>query len=345
MRCLPLSSALIVHPAVAAKWDIVPALGIQETYTDNLRLTSTAKQSDWATILTPGVAISGVGPRLRVNLAYSLQAISHTADGADSAINHNLFGTAAAELLEKLAYLDARASISQVNTSVLAPQAVSNVNITGNRTTAKTFLLSPYLLRTIGNDAQAEARYTYSAVDTDNGALSRTDSNRLDLRLASGPSYKLYTWNIAAHKEKITGSRTADTEFASVAATARRLITYNLYLTSSVGYDENDYVSIGGTPNSGVSWTTGIDWTPTPRTHLAATLGKRYYGDSYSLDFSHRTRLTIWRARYSDEVTTTRSQLLVPSSARRRSGNTSSTTACRPTSARRRKSSPTRSSW
>jgi uncharacterized protein (PEP-CTERM system associated) len=314
VRCLPLSSALIVHPALAAKWDIIPTLGIEETYTDNLRLTPTNKQSDFATVLTPGVIINGVGARGRLDLTYSLQSIYHTQEGAQNELNHLLNASATAEMVEKLAYVDARASIQQLNTSVLGPQAVSNVNITGNRTTAKTFLVSPYLRRTFGSEAEGLARYTYSVVDSDSGNFRQTEGNRVDLSLASGPSYRLYTWNITAYTDQIKGRTTADTEFSAINATGRRLISYNLYLTSSVGYEKNNYVSIGGAPTSGVSWSTGIDWMPTPRTRLAGTIGQRYYGDSYSFDFNHRARITVWSARYSEEITTTREQLLLPTS-------------------------------
>jgi uncharacterized protein (PEP-CTERM system associated) len=272
VRFLPLSSALIIHPALAAKWDIVPTLGAEETYTDNLRLSNTNQQSDFATILSPGIIVNGVGARARLGLTYRAQSISHSQDGAETALNHYLDANGSAEVLEKLAYVDARASISQVNASILGPQAVSNVNITGNRATAKTFLVSPYLRREFGSEAQGEARYTYSVVDTDSGTLGRSDSNRLELRVNSGPSYKLYTWNVSGSKERITGSGRAQNEFASIQASGRRLLTYNLYLTSSVGYEENNYVSLGGSETSGVSWNTGIDWTPTPRTRLAATL-------------------------------------------------------------------------
>jgi uncharacterized protein (PEP-CTERM system associated) len=56
-----------------------------------------------------------------------------------------------------------------------------------------------------------------------------------------------------------------------------------------------------------------MDWTPTPRTRLAAAVGERFYGDYYSLEFTHRTHLTTWSAGYNQNVTTTRSQFFLPS--------------------------------
>src|SRR5262245_18512900 len=73
VRCLPLSSAILVHhPAVAAKWDIVPTLAFEETYTDNVALSPDAtKRSDWVTVVTPGIFINADGARLKFNLNYS----------------------------------------------------------------------------------------------------------------------------------------------------------------------------------------------------------------------------------------------------------------------------------
>jgi uncharacterized protein (PEP-CTERM system associated) len=41
-------------------------------------------------------------------------------------------------------------------------------------------------------------------------------------------------------------------------------------------------------------------------------MGQRFYGDTYSLDFRHRSRLTAWSVTYSENVTTSRSELFIP---------------------------------
>ena len=56
----------------------------------------------------------------------------------------------------------------------------------------------------------------------------------------------------------------------------------------------------------------GFDWTPTPRTRLAATAGQRLGDETYSFEFSHRTRLTTWNVTYAEDVTTSREQFFVP---------------------------------
>jgi uncharacterized protein (PEP-CTERM system associated) len=49
-------------------------------------------------------------------------------------------------------------------------------------------------------------------------------------------------------------------------------------------------------------WNAGVNWAPTLRTHLNATAGKRFNGDSYGLNLTHRTRKSSWALRYSEEI-------------------------------------------
>lgn len=314
MRFLSLSAALLVCPAWAAKWDIVPTLRVEETYTDNVTLAPDAlKQSDWVTQVTPGISVNATGARLRFNLAYAAEGVYRAREESNE-LNHRLNAFANAELARQLLFVDTGASIDRVNISLQGPLTESNVNRTGNRATARTAFVSPYLLRDFGSAVRGEARFTYSVWDSSGATAGVLDSeaNRIDMRLASGPAYKLLTWNLAYNSETINyKSQQQDTTTEVITANARRLITSTVGLLAKVGYENYDYREIG--PSSkGSTWSAGLDWTPTPRTHLAATAGHRFYGDAYSLDFRHRTRLTTWSAGYSEDVTSTRSQFFVP---------------------------------
>jgi uncharacterized protein (PEP-CTERM system associated) len=79
------------------------------------------------------------------------------------------------------------------------------------------------------------------------------------------------------------------------------------------GYDSYDYQALGGS-NGGASWQLGVDWQPSTRTQVQASAGKRYYGNSYSLQARYRARTSIWSINYNDAVTSTRQQFLLPSS-------------------------------
>ena len=316
---LSLNAALLAFPAWAAKWEVVPTLSLAETYTDNVSLVPDAsKRSEWVTQVTPGISIAAVGARLRVKATYAPEVTYYARGQTDNEAYHQVYrrlnATANAELAKQLLFVDAGASVDQYNVSLQGPLATSNVNTTGNRTTASTFFVSPYLLRDFGSAARAEARFTYSVWSSDGAgttSLSDSDAKRINLRLASGPAYRLLTWDLAYSRESISYENQQDTDTEVFAANARRLITPTVGLLATAGYENYDY-RVFGQVLEGSTWSVGLDWTPTPRTRLAATAGERFHERSHSLDFRHRTRLTTWGAGYSENVTSTRSEFFVP---------------------------------
>jgi len=316
MRFLSMSAALpalLSCPAWAAKWDVVPTLSVGETYTDNLSLAPDAlKRRDWVTQVTPGISIAATEARMRFNATYAPEYVYYARGQEDNQVYQRLNATGNAELAKQLLFVDAGANVNQYNVSLQGPLTTSNVNTTGNRTTAKTFFVSPYLVRDFGSAARGEARFAYNVWNSDDTTvLSDSEANRISLRLASGPAYKLLTWNLAYSKETINHESQQDTFTEVITANARRLITPTVGLLAKVGYEDYDDQVIGPASER-LLWGAGFDWTPTPRTRLAVTAGERFYGDTYSFDFRHRTRLTTWSAVYSEDVTSTRSEFFVP---------------------------------
>ena len=298
--------------------EIVPSLFVEETYTDNVRLSSSgSERSDWVTRLRPGISITGTGARARFAVNYRPELIYRLQEDSQDT-HHYLNANGNAELVQRLLFIDARASVSQQNVSLQGPLTESNVNVTNNRTSVGTFLISPYLRREFGHDAQGELRLTYSTVNTGNtsagvnsASLADSTSNRIDMSLKSGPAYKLLTWNAAYRKESIDYDAGQEIDIERISAGARRLLTPTLGITGNVGYEDNNYITTGPKVE-GTFWNAGPEWTPTPRTRLVATAGERFHNRYYFLDFSHRTRLTTWKVNYRDEITTQRQQLLVP---------------------------------
>lgn len=315
-RLLALTAALLAIPAWAMTWEVVPTLAVGEIYTDNLSLSAdTSKRSEWVTQVVPGIAISGIGATSRIKLNYAPELLYYARGEADSQVYHRLNALGNLELAEQLLFVDAGASVGPQYVSLLAPLSLSTFNTTGNVATVATYHVSPYVRRQFGAEVQAEARYTYSAVNSDD-ASSLLDSvaNRVYLRLNSGPAYKAISWSISYTKEAIDYDSGQDTDVEVTAANTRVLITPKVGLLARAGYDY--YKSGVFEPASeGSSWSVGLDWSPTLHTRLAAGAGRRFYGDDYWLDFSHRTRLTTWGAGYSQNITTARQEFAVPATA------------------------------
>jgi uncharacterized protein (PEP-CTERM system associated) len=308
---------LVYSHAGATEWKITPSLALKETYTDNVTLAPPGlEKSDFITQINPGISLTGTGPRLKLNASYVMQNLVYAEESSRNTMNHLLNANANAELVDNLFFLDGRAAISQQNISLLGPQAADNVNVTGNRTEVQTYSVSPYLRHSFSNYAATEIRYTHDEVSTGGSGLSNSQADRIQLGLNSGSAFKALGWGLKYSNSKTNYGNTAniitptlDTEVLS--GNLSYPVTPKFRLTATGGYEKNNYISIGAKPN-GSFWTAGFSWAPSARTSIDGSVGRRFFGDTYSLAASHRTRLTAWSLGYSEDITSTRDQFLVP---------------------------------
>src|SRR4051794_20527771 len=76
-------AALLSSSAWAAQWEVVPAVSLVETYTDNVTLASdAAKKSDSVTQLIPSISVAATGDRLRFKAVYRPE-FTYYAEGAE----------------------------------------------------------------------------------------------------------------------------------------------------------------------------------------------------------------------------------------------------------------------
>lgn len=292
-----------------------PSLSVTEVFSDNVALATTgSERSEWTTRIRPSITITENSARLRLSASYTPELLYRAVQGTTDIYQYlNALGTA--ELWSRKLFLDVRASVNQQNVSLLGPQSESNLNTTSNRTSSRTYSISPYLKHEFGFDATAELRFTHDAVHFggNSGSVSNSTSERLDARLSSGPAFKLFVWNVAAsrsHTEYPQTGQTIDAHTYSVSG--GRLLIPELRANATLGYEQSGYPSAAGKDLKGTFWSIGPDWTPTERTRLAATFGRRYFGPWRTLQLSHRARRTVLSLDYNESVSSTRGNLTVP---------------------------------
>jgi uncharacterized protein (PEP-CTERM system associated) len=302
------ATVMMSASAQAADWRVSPTVDVSSTYTDNVRLAPRgAEKGDLVGSVTPGVSVSRDGPGLRVNARYGLQYVTRASDSEGSTLSHQLSATANAELVKNLFFVDSSASISQQNISALGPQAVDNISVTDNRATVRAYSISPYVRQRFGNTATSEARYTYTAVSSSSGALSRSQTDALSLNLNSGPAFRSLGWGLQYGHQKYHFSDANSTDSTSVSASLRYMVTPQFSLNTSVGYDKYNYDSISDA-SQGRYYSVGFSWRPTERTSISASTGRRFYGKTYSLQSSVRSRSSLWSASYIEDITTAQAQ-------------------------------------
>ena len=307
--------ALLMAPQCRAEtWKVLPAVDLRETWSDNVRQDAPgAERSTFITDLTPSLTVVGKGPRLQLKASLLTHLFAYSNDRIEGTnrTQRQMSADGRAKLVEDLLFFDGAASISQQAVSAFGPQASGNPYSDTNRAEVRTWRISPYLAHRFGNDATTELRYARDSVKSSNRGLGDSVGDTVSTSIASGPAFRTLGWGLqASHQntdDSLGRSSTADTANAGL----RLRVLPTLRLNANGGYDKYDYQTSGG-KTAGKSYSLGATWTPSLRTSIDASAGRRFFGPSYSLAASHRSRYSVWNVSYNDAVTTTRDQFLQP---------------------------------
>ena len=299
---LPLLSLLLPLPAFAVDWLVKPSLRQRVSYTDNaLRAPPGQAQSDFITEIAPAIALIGTGPRLRVNLDYSWH--KYLSGQRGNSDNHDLHAAADAELVQDWFFIDANASVSRRNISPFGPQLIDDLPDTDNASTVRTTGISPYVRHRFRGLATAELRYTRNTVDS-GGDLLSVHSDEMELLLSGEPRGNGWTWNASHDVRRTQDSKQAPVRMQRSSVGLRYPFNSKWSATASGGMEKEGYISTSGKAPEGRFWSLGGVWTPSPRTSVAFSTGKRFFGTTYSLDVTFLQRHTNWQLNYSENITT-----------------------------------------
>lgn len=304
--------------AFAVEWNFNPRLTVSETYTDNVRLGAAGigaggfggagnqQGGDFITQINPGILFTGVGRRFNLSTNYTMNNLIFAQNSNFSRIRHQLDATATTEIIKDFFFIDGMARRMQQNASLLGPQAVDNTNVTGNIIDLRTYNISPYLRYDFKRFASTELRYTRGIVESNlRNGLRNSQRDSYQFILNSGSAFRTLQWGLNYSKNIIHFTRTnREIEMERSIANLRYNLTSQFALTATGGYENNNFGSASNRNISAPSWTIGFFWAPTQRTDINLAAGKRFFGDTYSAEANHRTRLTTWSARYIEEVTT-----------------------------------------
>jgi len=308
--------ALLASPVCKADFKITPSASVSETYTDNVNLTVDSQaQHEFITEFTPGITISDNGPNLKLNAVYTAQYYEYSnKDVANiNQFQNALQANANAAIVKEFFYIDSTASISQQAVSAFGPQVNDNSYSDNNRTEVKTITFSPYITKNLGTTAVFQARYMHDAENSGNVQLGDTQSDGVLLSLASGPAFRLVNWGLEFNRQTVESTVSTTVTEQTAELSGAYIMTPELSLTANAGYDEFEYQGFAADNQRENFWLAGLTWTPSTRTNVQFSGGRRYGGTSYNLVATHHTRNSVWMINYNDSVTTTLSQFSSPS--------------------------------
>lgn len=317
LSALATACLLFSASSLAGEWQFNPNLGLTETYTDNVNLTQVDTQSSLVSQFIIGANANFSSRKLQFSFTATETLVGY---GHNSELNDDyqtLQANGSYSLWQDKLLVVASSSIANVSQSdsdnsladLVSGDTVQQLNHSAGlqyNSANSDYSLSSSLMYNIANteDAIGEsnghtalissengnaARYVFWQVD---GSLSNKKNNgftsenyQIETKVGAITPYKVNPF-IRFYDESVTGNLPAGNRDSvpSWGPGLRYQAAKHFVIDISYNYvdDDNqasdDYVAAN------------IDWQPSARTSLKAGYSKRFFGDSYEFDFSHRTR-------------------------------------------------------
>lgn len=286
----------IASSVSAGDWKIAPRITVNETATDNVALSSSNKKSDLVTDITPGISIDGSGGRSKLRFDYQMHNLIYAQDSSRNQLQNSLNALGTLEALENWFFIDASGSISQQSISAFGGSSAStavNTNDGSNTTETSTYRISPYFRGALGNFADYQLRYNLSTTRSKSSLSNDSTSRELTASLKGVTSLTSLGWSLDASSQTVSYKTGRDNENDRL----RGVLTYQIdpqFRVSLIGGREsNNYQSLN--KESHTTKGVGFEWSPTERTQLSVSRENRFFGNSNSFSFSHRTEGSAWK--------------------------------------------------
>ena len=326
---LAISALFYSSSLIAGEWRFEPSLGLTETYTNNIELNQEDKISSLVSQFIIGADAEFTSRKLQFSFAgtETLAGYSH-----DSELNDDY-----QTLLANGSY-----NIWQDKLKFIANSSITNVskNDTGNSLadliTADTVQQrdhsAGFQYASANSDYSLNSSLTYSLVDTEddigesngysatinsengnaarlvfwqvNGSFSNRENDgftsenyNFETKLGAITPYRINPF-VRLYNERVTGTLAGSNPDAipSWGPGLRFQAAKHFIIDLSYNFVEDD------TQASDDYIAASIDWQPSARTSLKAGYSKRFFGDSYELDFSHRTRRLTNSVSYHETI-------------------------------------------
>ena len=297
--------------AGAGDWKVTDDVSLTATYVDR---SGDDEASGMVLELTPRLNATGRGGRFTADINYAPNLAVGDSSVDPETFTHDLFAIGRLEAIENQFFIGAEASAGIVgNSATSGPTDAINFSDGGQQYFGVRLL--PELRHHLGRYADIVSRNSLDLVsyrgNDDGGQSDSSDAYKANIGIQSGRAFSVLNWSVNADHSEVKFDHRTDTR-QSITANAGYAINRQWRVNAGVGYEDND-VDTSRDDTNGTTWDVGASWAPTPRTSASLNYGSRYFGDSWSGGFSHRSRKTRFGLDYSREVSNRRQQRLVDS--------------------------------
>lgn len=303
------SALAVSHAATAAKWRVTPRLEAQVSYTDNVDLDTSTKQSDVVLRVNPGLAIKAKGKRMKFEADYEGSFLQFVQFGRTDWRNH-LESKLYIEPIEDHFYILATGTMAEPFIDNTETVTFSDSNYSINRRQTQSYTVQPYFRHKIGNIADVEWLYRFRYVtvappkanDPTPKYIASYLSQTGQVTADSGDRFGRLHWNLLGsynRGERGDGrrSKTIDLE----AEGEYRVVRW-LGILASAGWQKIDDPDLSKNIDSAL-WDVGVRFNPTRNTDVSVRYGRNDGDLSFSVDALYRRKRWKIGVTYKHEVT------------------------------------------
>ena len=289
---------------------------IEETYTDNVRLSAQNRSGDFITTVAPGVSVRGKSARVTSSIDFNRQERFFADQSQFDGGNNQLQATVDSTVVKNWLFFDVNSRMSQQSIdNRLSFSRVDRGN-NGNLSDVTSYELSPHITHTFGSlgsmDLSYERQSINRAVSNSNasngpsffdGAASSSDSDGFALDLRSGSATGRFPVGLNASSREAGFASGRVEKFKRVGGDLSYIWNSQFRFTGRGGYDDNQFATTRSL-NSGATWSIGGTWTPSPRTSVMVDWGDHFFGKALKVNADHRRRRWYFSFRYDKDVRT-----------------------------------------
>ena len=268
---------------------VTPAFSATQQFTDNRNLSANDPQAESITVLSPGVRMAIRSARVQGSVDYSLNGVFYARGSSANSVQNALASSLRAEFIEGHGFVNPSASISRQSISALGLQGERPNEINANSTEIRSLNIAPSLRGRLFGDVEFEARLSSSLVSRADGAAGDSTAHNAGVRI--GDNSRALGWSVDASRSISNFDGGRETTQDVLRATLFYSPLNDLRVSLNAGTERNNVQSTD--QRAGDTWGGGVNWQPTPRTQFGLTFERRFFGNSHSLNLSHRLKRSV----------------------------------------------------
>jgi uncharacterized protein (PEP-CTERM system associated) len=279
-------------------------MAVSEAWLDTRNSPTIPTGSEWVTRLSPGVRWASRSGRVQGSLDYVANMDYRTGrpDTEGTSLQNALNANVIAEAIPNWAFIDFAATVALQPISAYGQQTTyGSLQSNPNQTDVASALIAPYVRGSLAGLADYNVRAEASTTSTKLSSAPSSKTTGGSAVLNSPTTGALLGWSLTGTQQHVEFDNSPATEDDRVYAGLSVSPLLELRFTLSAGHEwYDDGVSGRQSYNTGG---VGVQWTPSPRTHVSASAEERYFGRSAHFSFDHRLQHSVFAYTYSRDTT------------------------------------------